>query len=125
MDSNGHCTEAEEGGECRRDARRWIYVLTDGPGASSAARESCGGDSKAKVRYLGSRPTRNMSFATERETRTAAAWNAWQMLGEFCTAKVDFKLKRKRLQSKSIQGALQSGLCAFAGQDGSFTENEL
>ena len=90
-DSNGHCTEPEEGGECRRDVRRWIYVLTDGPGASSVARESCGGDSKAKVRYLGSRPTRNMSFATERETQTAAAWNAWQMLGEFCTAKVDFK----------------------------------
>ena len=69
-------------------------------GLAQAARQgSLAGDSKAKVRYLESRPTRNMSFATERETRTAAAWNAWQMLGEFCTAKVDFKFKHKRLQS--------------------------
>ena len=79
-------------------------VVTRGGGSTSlqtglaqAARHvSLAGDSKTKVV---SRPTLNMSFATERETRTAAAWNAWKMLGEFCTAKVDFKLKRKRLQS--------------------------
>ena len=34
------------------------------------------GELKTKVRYLGSRLTWNLSFATERETGLAAAWNA-------------------------------------------------
>ena len=31
--------------------------------------------------------------ATERETRIAAAWNAWHMLGQFWKPQVDFKFK--------------------------------
>ena len=51
------------------------------------------GNLKTKVRYLESRLTWNMSFATERATRMTGAWNAWLMLGRFWKAKVDFKFK--------------------------------
>ena len=37
---------------------------------------------KTKERFLG-RLTWNMSFATERETSIAAAWNAWRMMDQF------------------------------------------
>ena len=46
------------------------------------------------------------------------------MVGQFWKAKVDFKFKCNVFKA-SIQGALLSGLCAFARPDGSFTENEL
>ena len=38
---------------------------------------------ETKGRYLGSRLTWNMSSATERDTRIAAAWNAVHMMGQF------------------------------------------
>ena len=49
-------------------------------------------ESKGKI--LGESLDLYMSFATERETRTAAAWHAWHMLGQFWKAKVDFKFHR-------------------------------
>ena len=79
---------------------------------------------EAKERFLVSRLTWNVTFATQKETRITAAWNAWHMKGQFWKAKVDFKFKCNVCKA-TIQGALLSGLCASAGQHESFTENEL
>ena len=46
------------------------------------------------------------------------------MMGQFWKARVNFRLKCNVFKA-TVQGALLSGLCAFAGQSGSFTENEL
>ena len=92
--------------------------------AQAARQGILAGESKTKVRFLDGQLTWNLSFATERETRIAAAWDAWHMLGQFSKKQVDFKFKCNVFKA-TIQGALLSGLCAFEGQNGSFTSKEL
>ena len=54
-------------------------------GASDMPGALCGEfKDDCEVLYSGSRLTWKMSFAKLRSTRTAAAWNAWHMLGDFC-----------------------------------------
>ena len=65
-----------------------------------------------------------MTFATERETRIASAWDAWHMMGQFWKAQVDFKFMCNVFNA-TYQGALLSGLGAFLGQNGSLTQNKL
>ena len=61
--------------------------------AQTARQGILAGESKTKVRYLDGQLIWNMPSATERETRIAAAWNAWHMLGQLQNAKVDFKFQ--------------------------------
>ena len=107
-------------------------IVARGVGATSVqsglrqakSQELFAGSSKTTARYLGSRLTWKMSFAKEMETRIAAASNAWRMLGELEKSSVNFKFECNVFKSTD-QGALHSGLCAFAGQNGSFTRNTL
>ena len=94
-------------------------------GLAQAARQGIfAGISKTKVRYLGNRLTWNMAFAAEKENRTRATWNAWHMMGQFWKATVHFEFKCNVFKA-TVQGALLSGLGAFAGRNGSFKESEL
>ena len=92
--------------------------------AHIARQEILAGEPKTKVRYLGCLLNWDMSSATERETRIAAVWNAWHMLGQFWKPQVDFKFKCNVFKA-TMQGALLSGLCTCAGENGSFAEIEL
>ena len=121
--SNKHRTETEEGGERHCGQRRRLKNLCKQGWDKQQARVLSAGSSKMTARYVGSRLTWNMSFARERETRDAAAWNAEHMLGDFWKAQVNCKFMCN--VSKATQGALLSGLRAVAGQNGSFTENWL
>ena len=90
-------------------------------GLAQAARQGIlSGSSRTNVRSLGSCQTWNMAIAAEREIRINAAWNAWHMMGQFWKAKVNFKFQCNVFKA-TVHGALLSGLCAFAGQNGSFT----
>ena len=51
--------------------------------AQTALQGLLAGESKTKVWYLDGQLTWNIPSATETETRIAAAWNAWHMLGQF------------------------------------------
>ena len=85
-------------------------------GLAQAARQRIlAGISKTKVRYLGSRLTWNTAFA---------GWNASHMIGQFGEARVNFKFKCN-VSKATVQVALLTGLFAFAGQNGSFTEGDL
>ena len=98
--------------------RKENVIVARGEGRTSAQM----GLAKTNVRYLGSRLTWNMAFAPEKDSRMDAAWNAWHMVGHFRKATVNFKFKCNVFKA-TVQGALLSGLCAFAGQNGSFTES--
>ena len=67
-----------------------------------------------------------MSFAKKKgETIIAAAWNARHMMGLVWKAQVDSQYKCNVFKA-TVQGALLSGLCAFARNFyGSCTEDEL
>ena len=80
--------------------------------------------SKTTLRYLNTRLTWNMTFAKERETRIAAAWNAWRMLCDFWKAQVFTKYKFNVFEAM-VLGAIFSFLCAFAAHNGGFTENAI
>ena len=76
------------------------------------------GSSKFTVRHLGSRLTWNMSFAKKRETRTAAALGCVANVGRFLDCASQRQLKKCNVFKETVQGAILSGLCAFAGQNG-------
>ena len=92
--------------------------------AQAAQQGILAGLSKTKVRYLGSRLTWNIAFSAENDSRINAAWNAWHMVGQLRKATVNFKFK-SNVFTATVQGALLSGLYAFAGQNGSITGSEL
>ena len=83
------------------------------------------GSSKFTVRYLGRRLTWNMSFAKETETRIAPALECVANVGRFLVCASQRQLKKCNVFKAIVQGAILSGLCAFAGQNGSFTKNGL
>ena len=83
------------------------------------------GSSKFTVRYLGRRLTWNMSFAKETETRIAPALECVANVGRFLVCASQRQLKKCNVFKATVQGAILSGLCAFAGQNGSFTKNGL
>ena len=83
------------------------------------------GSSKFTVRHLGSSLTWNTSFAKERETRIAAALECVANVGRFLECASQRELKKCNVFKAIVHGAILSGLCAFAGQNGSFTKNGL
>ena len=80
---------------------------------------------KVHGEILGRRLTWNMSFAKKRETRTAAALECVANVGRFLDCASQRQLKKCNVFKETVQGAILSGLCAFAGQNGSFTKNGL
>ena len=83
--------------------------------------------SQTKVMCLGSRFTLYYVLRKKKgETIIAAAWNARHMMGLVWKAQVDSKYKCNVFKA-TVQGALLSGLCAFARHFfyGSCTEDEL
>ena len=58
--------------------------------------------------------------AAEKQLRIDEGWNASHMIGQFGEARVNFKFKCNVFKA-TVQVALLTGLCAFAGQNGSFT----
>ena len=115
-----------------QDKKEENLIVARGVGATSVqaglGQATCqgrlAGISKITVRYLGSRLTWNMSFAKERETRTAPALECVANVGRFLECASQRQLK-KCMFNATVQGAILSGLFAFAGPNGSFTENGL
>ena len=93
-------------------------------GASRAGASDMPGSPCGELKDDNKTPTWNMSFPKERETRIAAAWNAWHMSGVFSKALVYFKFKCNEVKA-TVQVALLPGFGAFAEQTGSFTEKDI
>ena len=96
---------------CRLGARRWVKVRTSWPGASSVTGDS-GGKLEDKGRVLGESLRAGTCPSSQRETRIAAAWNAWHDDGSvLLKAKVEFKCECNVFKA-TTQGALLSSLSA-------------
>ena len=63
------------------------------------------------------------SSRRERDIRINTIWNAWHMMGQLWKAKGNFKFKCNVFMA-TVQVALLTGLCTFAGQNGSITACE-
>ena len=110
----------EERGECRRGTRRRIKVRTNGPGANSATGNS-------GWRFEDKGQVSGLTICLGRVLRHGEGntnLDSLERVAHAGSAKVDFKVKCNVFKA-TIQGALLSGLCACAGQSGSFAENEL
>ena len=71
------------------------------------------GSSKFTVRYLGRRPTWNMSFAKERETRIAPALECVANVGRFLDCASQRQLKKSVMCSKKLYRVRSSRVCAL------------